>query len=134
MRRKDLHHAAHERLAARNRTVSNWRLVAFTLCIVAAWAAFSSEFELWWPILPAVILFITLVFFHSHIIECERRESLAVSYYQDGRARLEDKWQGRGPTGARFAEHDHPYASDLDLFGRGSLFSLLSAARTHGGE
>ena len=28
----------------------------------------------------------------------------------------------------------HPYAQDLDLFGIGSLFELLSTARTHAGE
>ena len=28
----------------------------------------------------------------------------------------------------------HPYAEDFDLFGKGSLFELLSTARTRGGE
>ena len=29
---------------------------------------------------------------------------------------------------------EHPYAADLDLFGKGSLFELISTARTHVGE
>lgn len=39
-----------------------------------------------------------------------------------------------GRSGERFADPKHPYARDLDIFGRGSLFELLSAARTEPGE
>ena len=42
-------------------------------------------------------------------------------------------WAGAGADGARFLD-DHPYARDLDLFGRGSLFQLLNTARTEAGE
>ena len=55
-------------------------------------------------------------------------------YYRHGLDRLAGKWVGRGPTGDRFANPDHLYAADLDLFGHGSLFQRVSAARTAGGE
>ena len=48
-------------------------------------------------------------------------------------ARLDGQWPGTGSGGERFAA-DHPYARDLDLFGNGSLFQLLSTARTEAGE
>ena len=38
------------------------------------------------------------------------------------------------PAGERFRDPKHVYADDLDLFGRGSLFELLSTARTGAGE
>ncbi|MGH9703093.1 MAG: MutS-related protein, partial [Candidatus Acidiferrales bacterium] len=41
---------------------------------------------------------------------------------------------GTGATGERFKNEDHVYSGDLDLFGRGGLFELLSAARTPMGE
>src|SRR2546429_312187 len=37
-------------------------------------------------------------------------------------------------TGDRFRAEDHVYAEDLDLFGKGSLFELLSTARLPMGE
>jgi hypothetical protein len=40
----------------------------------------------------------------------------------------------RARSGERFRDSAHPYAEDLDLFGKGSLFELLSTARTRGGE
>jgi len=47
---------------------------------------------------------------------------------------MEDKWAGSGATGEGFREKDHVYADDLDLFGRGCLFELLSTARLPMGE
>jgi len=47
---------------------------------------------------------------------------------------MEDKWAGTGATGEEFREKDHVYADDLDLFGRGCLFELLSTARLPMGE
>ena len=47
---------------------------------------------------------------------------------------MADQWPGTGQSGARFDDPHHVYASDLDLFGRGGLFELLSAARTRMGE
>src|SRR4029453_8195053 len=53
--------------------------------------------------------------------------------YERGMARLDFKWAGAGPDGARFLE-GHPFARDLDLFGPASLFQLLDTARTEVGE
>lgn len=47
---------------------------------------------------------------------------------------MEDRWAGSGTWGLNFLDLDHPYAADLDLFGEGSLFELLCAARTKAGE
>ena len=43
-------------------------------------------------------------------------------------------WVGKGNQGERFRDPKHLYADDLDLFGRGSIFELLSTARTAAGE
>ncbi len=68
--------------------------------------------------------------------ECAER---AVDFYRKGLARIEDRWidpdkAGAGQTGTRFDVHSSLYATDLDLFGSGSLFELLSLARTRMGE
>ncbi len=48
--------------------------------------------------------------------------------------RLEGRWPGTGRQGDQFLETSHPYARDLDLFGKGGLFELLCTARTSAGE
>src|SRR5262249_1915021 len=57
-----------------------------------------------------------------------------VAFYDAGLARLGDDWKGKGQPGTRFADENHPYAADIDLFGTGSLFELLCTARTRTGE
>jgi len=85
---------------------------------------------LWFP----VVAFALLAFFHERIERRRLQADRAVAYYRHGLERLAGDWIGRGRDGARFADATHPYASDLDLFGRGSLFELLSEARTSDGE
>jgi hypothetical protein len=58
----------------------------------------------------------------------------AAEWYETRLACLRGEWGGRGPTGERFADETHPYALDLDLFGRGSLFERMCLARTGAGE
>ena len=57
-----------------------------------------------------------------------------MAYYERALARLENRWIGTGSQGERFRDSRHVFADDLDLFGPGSLFELLSTARTRMGE
>ncbi len=47
---------------------------------------------------------------------------------------MEDRWPGSGETGEEFKDPLHLYAEDLDILGEGSLFQLLSTARTNMGK
>jgi len=85
-------------------------------------------------LLLSVVAFGVLVWIHERVAQARERASRSVLFYEAGRARLGDDWTGRGETGDRFADPAHPYAGDLDLFGRGSLFERLCTARTRAGE
>ena len=43
-------------------------------------------------------------------------------------------WQGRGFDGSNLATEHHPFAGDLDVFGKGSLYELLCIATTAAGR
>ena len=85
-------------------------------------------------LLAPVAAFVFLAILHEKRLESIRLRQRAIHFYQRGIARLEDRWAGTGETGERFLEPNHPYARDLDLFGRGSLFELICTARTRSGE
>jgi hypothetical protein len=57
-----------------------------------------------------------------------------LAYYRRAVERLDGRWAGTGSSGERFKQDTHPYALDLDLFGTGSLFELISTARLRTGE
>ena len=82
---------------------------------------------------PAVAFFI-LIHVHNRVLRRLTAASRAVAFYERGLARIEDRWAGSGATGDQFRDDHHLYANDLDLFGRGSLFELLSIAATPAGE
>jgi DNA mismatch repair ATPase MutS len=80
------------------------------------------------------VLFIAVAVYHAKILQRQAVAKRAVDFYERGIARIEDRWQGLGQRGDRFDISEHLYAADLDLFGHGSLFELLSVARTRMGE
>ena len=131
-------------LAERRRATAAWqrqadrlsdaRLVTFAAgALIAGAAAFGGWLSAWWLGLP-VGLFAALVVRHDRVLLAEARAARAVAWYEHGIARIEDRWPGLGPAGDRFADAEHLYAQDLDLFGDGSLFQLLCTARTQAGE
>jgi len=75
-----------------------------------------------------------LAVLQEQILNAIRYRTRAISFYERGLARLNDRWTGAGETGERFLDPAHPYARDHDLFGRASLFEYLSSARTRAGE
>ena len=82
----------------------------------------------------AVTVFVALSVWHELVMRARARAQAAVAFYADGIARIEDRWVGTGKTSERFRDSEHPYADDLDVFGVGSLFDLISGARTPIGE
>jgi hypothetical protein len=133
-----------QRLKQREATVTHYELVHIRLgylrlalavvTAVVAWEAWKRHtFSPWWIWLP-VAAFLAVVAYHSRILRLRDLAQRAVAFYKRGLARIEDRWAGTGATGERFSDPHHVYASDLDLFGLGSLFELLSTARTRMGE
>jgi hypothetical protein len=114
--------------------LGNLRLVLVVMGIAIAWGAFHKHIvSPAWLLLPAA-LFIVVTAYHSRVLRALDLARRAVSFYRNGLNRLADRWPGTGQSGERFDDAHHVYSSDLDLFGRGSLFELLSTARTRMGE
>ena len=87
----------------------------------------------WWVIVP-IVAFALLEKTHERTLASLNRSTRVMAFYERGLARMEDRWVGGGETGEDFLEPEHPYARDLDLFGKGSLFELLCTARTSAGK
>ena len=85
-----------------------------------------------WLVPPA--LFAAAVFYHSRVRRASARTDRAAAHYRVGLARIEDRWSGLGNPGTSLEDANHIYAADLDVFGPGNLFELLSTARTRMGE
>jgi DNA mismatch repair ATPase MutS len=119
---------------SQHRRFGNLRLLVVTATLVAAWFSLHRDaFSAWWLLL-ALLLFLVIAILHANVLRKRSCAERAVNFYRNGLARIEDRWIGTGQTGTRIDLHSSLYATDLDLFGPGSLFELLSLARTRMGE
>jgi hypothetical protein len=109
------------------------KLLVAALTLVAAVLLIRSLRALDYLPVPIGIFLVLGVLQDRHIRRIRFR-ARAISFFERGLARIEDRWMGAGETGERFLNPAHPYARDLDLFGAGSLFELLCTARTRAGE
>jgi len=105
-------------------------IAAALAAVVIAGAALSAQLvSASWILLPSVVVLSILKSLMKNA-RLHSRVRRIVSFYELGVARLRHQWPGRGIGGEQFRPDNHPYASDLDLFGTGSLFELLCTART----
>ena len=118
----------------RHKTLGYVRLGVLVCTGAVVWLALASQrVSITWTLLP-VAIFAALLVAGDHLLRIIERRRRAARFFERGLARLDGKWAGTGESGERFLNPEHPYAQDLDLFGKGSLFELLSTARTHIGE
>ncbi len=123
-----------EQLTRQERLLGYSRLLVGLIGLLILLLAFGARWLSAWWLLAPILLYSVLLFYHERVTRAWHRSLRAVAFYENGLARLRDDWKGRGQTGIRFQDEMHPYASDLDLFGMGSLFELLCTARTRTGE
>jgi hypothetical protein len=119
---------------ARYVRISYWRGFFALGGLAAALAVFAGELlSFWWLLVPAVV-FLGLVVLHEVVARSQSRAEQAVRHYERAVGRLDWNWIGKGITGIEKTPEGHLFASDLDIFGEGSLFELLCTAHTRAGE
>ena len=122
-----------ERERAQQR-IGGYKLIAIAAGLTLAWfALIRQELSAYWLLVP-VGVYLALALWHELTLRARAKAERAAEFYERGLARMEDRWSGRGATGEAFRDAKHVYADDLDLFGNGGLFQLLSAAQTPMGE
>jgi hypothetical protein len=117
-----------------HRRFGNFKLAIIVAGIATAWLSLhSGMFSPYWIALP-VAVYAVLAILHEFTVRAQKRAESAAAFYQRGIARIEDRWPGTGSAGDRFRDTKHVYSEDLDIFGAGCLFELLSTARLPMGE
>jgi len=132
--RLDSWRAADERSRTLHRQLGNARLLTgLAALLIAALALGAGWISAWWLLLPLAV-FVVLAVVHDRVDVRRLASVRGVTLYERGLARMENRWVGTGNSGEAFRDPKHIYADDLDLFGRGSLFELLSTSRTAAGD
>lgn len=117
----------------RDRLLGYTKVALLFIVLVGAVALLKLPSRLPWLLVPAAA-FVGFAVWHDRVLQRIGRINRILTFYERGLGRLHDEWAGTGESGERFLEPRHPYARDLDVFGKGSLFELLCTARTRAGE
>jgi hypothetical protein len=134
LRRLERRLATASQLDRRHIGLGNLKVGIAVAAILAVVLAFAYKlFAPAWILLP-VAAFVVLSIYHERVLRAWRRAARAARFYENGIARLEGRWAGKGFGGEEYDDAAHPYAEDLDIFGRGKLYELLCTARLRTGE
>ena len=119
----------------RHRRLGHAKIAVAAAGIAVVWLALSrgGGASILWVLLP-IAAFVALVVIHEKLLADLERRRRAARFFEKGLLRLDGDWAGAGESGERYNDPAHPYALDLDLFGKGSVFELLCTARTQIGE
>lgn len=122
-------------LGEQSRLLSNFRGLSFGFFVISSIGWLTSKSSVWpWLTAAAALAFGILVVAHSRVIA---REDMALRWRQvnaDALKRVSGAFKELGLDGAEFKNPIHPYADDLDLFGKASVFQLINRAHTKFGQ
>ncbi len=112
-------------------TIRLWFVVG-AIAVIWFAVAHGGNLALWG--LTALAILVALFVAGDRFDRRVKTRTRAVTYYERALNRTRSRRNEAGETGDRFLDPAHPYALDLDLFGRHSLFQFLSVCRTRAGE
>ncbi|AKT43054.1 MutS family DNA mismatch repair protein [Chondromyces crocatus] len=82
----------------------------------------------------AALIFVGLVIFHAVLVTRMGGLELRITLFDRARRRTTGDFSTLVARSEKLTPTDHDYSGDLDLFGKGSLFQLLSVAETGEGD
>jgi hypothetical protein len=122
---------------ARSEQLGNLRLLlAGGALILILLPLFTKEGSPWLGLIPVAAAFLVLGKLQDRAFEKERRSAGAARFHREALDRIEEKWRELPDHGQDLADDLPPahYAGDLDLFGKASLYQLVSRALTQQGR
>ena len=111
------------------------KLVIFILLVGSVIFTFSKGFSVIFCIvsLAILILFIYLLIYHEKIHQELNYSKGIIAINKQYLDRISGKWTEFADIGEEFIDIEHPFACDLDIVGKKSLFQLLNVTNTwHG--
>lgn len=88
----------------------------------------------WMALLASVVVFVGLVLWHHSVKDQIARDEAAQRVIKKYNARWHREFGQLSNKGDAFIDSTHPFAQDLDLFGKNSLYQWISVAYTPSGE
>ncbi|WP_297993599.1 MutS-related protein [uncultured Clostridium sp.] len=128
-----------EQLESLEKKLIAFSIIRFIIVIVGLIAMYyyykqDSIEGLGFSFLCTLFVFLIIVFFHNERINLKKRLLTMLEYYEKGIKRLDNTWKEFSDIGEEFINKNHNFSSDLDIFGKKSLFQWINLTRTKFGR
>ncbi len=128
-----------EQLESLEKKLIAFSIIRFIIVIVGLIAMYyyykqDSIEGLGFSFLCTLFVFLIIVFFHNERINLKKRLLTMLEYYEKGIKRLDNTWKEFSDIGEEFIDKNHSFSSDLDIFGKKSLFQWINLTRTKFGR
>ncbi len=118
-----------------SKMLETFRLVIFLIATgLLGYSFYSQRFIFVLYAIPVLLIFLILVAKHSKIKEKMDYLQNIIQINETALLRLNGKWNSFKELGEEFINLDHPYSTDLNIFGQGSLFQYFTATTTFMGK
>src|SRR5215213_2438305 len=115
--------------------VANARLIAFLAAVAAAAWGLWGRVAAGWALAGLLLgVFAVLAIYHARLGRQRARLATLRAIQEEALARLDRRWSDLPISWVPEVSPDHPYAGDLDIIGRASLFQLLDTTATRMGR
>ncbi|MHB1654100.1 MAG: MutS family DNA mismatch repair protein [Desulfitobacteriaceae bacterium] len=110
--------------------ISNLRLAIFILGCGLGIALYRTVYLSVGVLVAMAVVFVYLVIRHSRVLSVKRYAATLQAINDNFLKRLDGEWTSFTDIGEEFMDESHPYISDLDIFGQGSLYQWINSAQT----
>lgn len=116
--------------------ISNIRLGIVLITLFCSFLLFKNgqEFAGFFCISLGIIIFICVCLYHEKQIKKKKSFEDLITINERGISRINDKWSEFTDTGEEFINDNHPYTTDLDIFGKSSIFQWINESHTFFGR
>lgn len=116
--------------------ISTLRLIIAIMAVLLAYYFYKGEniAYLISSIVISVGIFIVVAYYHNKRIQEKREYEIYININRNGINRIMGTFKEREDKGEEFLSDEHPFASDLDIFGRNSLFQMINSTKTKFGR
>ncbi|WP_338626828.1 DNA mismatch repair protein MutS [Clostridium baratii] len=120
-----------------NITKVGWSRLVIVIIMIALGYFLYSKNSLIPLILSEVLLiaaFIVVATYHNKLISKKEKVERFLEINEKGVKRINGEFKGIEDDGSEYINDSHPFSSDIDIFGKSSLFQLINDTLTKGGR
>lgn len=112
------------------------RLLIVGVAIILSYYFYKREniISLLMSLILLFIIFIIIAYYHNIKINEKKEYEVYININRKGISRIKGEFKENEDKGEEFLKDEHPFVSDLDIFGRNSLFQMINSTKTKFGR